>query len=82
MISDSGILEVIATADGGATGRDSMSYNIDRVDPDTVLISTPPISLSGSQSLFVFDTTETGSTFECTLDGGTFAACTSPVTYS
>jgi YD repeat-containing protein len=42
----------------------------DHTAPDTVITSGPPS--------FEFHATETGSTFQCRLEGGAFAACTSP----
>src|SRR5207253_2889644 len=41
--------------------------------------ANPTNSTSAS---FTFTSSETGSTFQCSLDGATFASCTSPKTYS
>ena len=64
-----------------------VKVNIDSIAPDTSLFSTNPVGLSGSTILtssvnYSFGTTESGSTFECSLDGGAYTGCTSPMTYS
>jgi hypothetical protein len=48
--------------------------------PDTQ-ITSGPVSLSADTTpTFAFTSTKAGSTFECSLDGGVFGACTSPST--
>lgn len=55
----------------------------DTVAPDTAVTSGPSGNkITGSTATFAFTSTEPGSTFECRLDGGTWAACTSPRTYT
>ena len=54
----------------------------DTTPPDTSITSGPSgIVPSGSASLS-FSSTETGSTFECRLDGGAWETCASPKAYS
>ena len=74
---------VRATDAAGNTGATaSKGWTVDTVPPDTTIGSTPPaVSGSGSAS-FGFASTEPGSTFACSLDGGTFASCSSPQSYS
>jgi hypothetical protein len=52
---------------------DSGAYEIDQV-PDTAVGGTPPA--------FTFSSPELGVTFQCRLDLGAFAPCTSPATFS
>ena len=53
------------------------------VPMDTRITSGPSGSVNGTDATFTFDTNNTGNAgFECQLDGGTFAPCTSPRTYS
>ncbi|MDP1825371.1 MAG: Ig-like domain-containing protein [Archangium sp.] len=56
----------------------SFTWTIDTVVPDTTLTSTPPALTASSSASFTFTSTEAG-TFECSLDGALFAACTTPV---
>jgi hypothetical protein len=74
---------VRATDAAGNTGATaSKAWTVDTVPPDTTIGSTPPaVSGSGSAS-FGFASTESGSSFACSLDGGTFASCSSPQIYS
>jgi hypothetical protein len=50
--------------------------------PPTTTITDAPAAIDNSTSVsFEFTSNETGATFECALDGGAYAACTSPATY-
>ena len=42
----------------------------------------PPALSPGSSATVAFSASESGATFECRLDGGAWAACTSPKTYT
>ena len=74
---------VRATDAAGNTGAAaSKGWTVDTVPPNTTIGSTPPaVSGSGSAS-FGFASTEPGSSFACSLDGGAFASCSSPQSYS
>jgi hypothetical protein len=53
------------------------------VDPPETTITSSPAALSASpDASFAFISDEAGSTFECSLDGATFASCTSPAAYT
>ena len=57
-------------------------WTVDTTPPDTTLsTSTPPFTSAGAAS-FSFTATEPGSTFECSFDAATFAACVSPADFS
>jgi hypothetical protein len=58
------------------------TWTIDRTDPETVINDGPGASTTSTTATFEFLSPETGSTFQCSLDLGAFAACTSPATYS
>jgi hypothetical protein len=49
--------------------------------PDTTITSGPSGSVSATTASFAFSSSEAGSTFECSLDGAPFGACTSPKDY-
>ena len=54
----------------------------DTTPPDTTIGSGPPATTTGTTATFAFTSTEADSTFECSLDGSAYAACTSPTTLS
>ena len=52
-------------------------------DPPETTITSGPASLSASpDATFAFTSDEPGSTFECSLDGSAFAACSNPTAYT
>src|SRR5207244_585302 len=50
--------------------------------PDTTITSSPANPTTATSASFGFTSTETGSSFQCALDGAAFAACSSPQPYS
>jgi len=61
----------------------SYAWTIDATPPDTSIGPTEPAALTTATSAtFDFSTTEPGSTFECSRDGASFTACTTPKSYS
>jgi len=68
----------------GTTARYYVHYDFnppDTAPPDTTITSPPLTTTASTDASFAFSSTETG-TFECKLDGGAFAVCTSPKAYS
>lgn len=58
----------------------SYSWIIDTITPDTAIDATPPALSRSSSAGFVFSSSESGATFQCKLDTGTWAACLNPYT--
>ena len=58
----------------------SFDWKIDTKAPDTTITSSPPKLTNNNLATFSFTSTEAGSTFQCSLDSGAFASCTSPWT--
>jgi parallel beta-helix repeat protein len=54
----------------------------DTTPPQTTIGSGPDATTSSTGATFTFLADEPGSTFECSLDGMAFAACTSPQEYT
>ncbi|HVD41397.1 MAG TPA: right-handed parallel beta-helix repeat-containing protein [Solirubrobacterales bacterium] len=54
----------------------------DTTPPDTSIQSGPSGTTTATSAAFAFSTTEAGASFECKLDGGSFASCVSPKSYS
>src|SRR5205823_3531147 len=62
----------------------SRSWTVDTLAPATTITpaSLPANPSNSTAPSFAFTASETGSSFQCSLDGATFAACTSPQTYT
>jgi large repetitive protein len=54
----------------------------DTTPPNTRITSAPPTSTTIHVATFRFTSSEVGSTFQCSLDGGAWASCSSPKTYN
>jgi hypothetical protein len=57
------------------------SWSVDTTAPETTIASGPSGTVNATTATFTFSATESG-TFQCRIDGATFAACTSPASYS
>ncbi|GIF74973.1 right-handed parallel beta-helix repeat-containing protein [Asanoa siamensis] len=53
----------------------------DTTPPDTTIVTAPDHHTVSTSATFTFASNEAGATFECSLDGAAFTACTSPKTY-
>jgi hypothetical protein len=72
--------EVKATDAVGNTDPTPASYawTVDTSAPDTSIDTGPADPTTDTGATFAFSSNETGSTFECSLDGSPFAPCSSP----
>jgi len=72
-------LEVASDRDTGVAGGTPPPP--DTTPPDTTISSGPSGTVSTGDASFAFSSTESGSTFECRLDGGAWGGCTSPKSF-
>jgi hypothetical protein len=56
------------------------SFIVDTTPPETSIDSGPSSPSNDNAPTFGFSASESGSTFECSLDGGGFSPCASPLT--
>jgi hypothetical protein len=54
----------------------------DTIPPKTTIDSGPSGLVTTTSATFAFSSNETGSTFDCSLDGAALAACSSPLLYT
>src|SRR5205809_5760830 len=83
--SKAGYVSVVRTVSVTSSSASVMDIRLappDPAPPDTTLTATPPAVTNSASASFTFAATEAGSTFQCALDGGGFAPCASPQTYS
>jgi hypothetical protein len=77
---------VAATDSSGNTDQSpathTWSVEQDTTPPQTTITSAPPASTSSTSASFEFSSSESGSSFACSLDGAPAQACTSPQAYS
>ena len=77
------VIRVRATdAAGNTETPSSRAFTVDTVAPETTIDSAPANPLADADADFTFSADQSGSTFECRIDGGTWAACTSPKSYT
>ena len=60
----------------------SLTWVIDTTAPNTTITAGPNGNNNTQPVTFSFTSSESGSTFECAMDTGAFAPCTSPTSYS
>jgi uncharacterized delta-60 repeat protein len=60
----------------------SSSWTVDTTPPDTSISSGPAPATSSTTATFQFTASGGATAYECKLDAGAFAGCTSPKTYS
>jgi CSLREA domain-containing protein len=74
--------DVVATDPAGNADPSAASraFTVDTAPPETTIDSGPPELTTDSTPTFAFSSDDPGATFECSLDSGPFAACTSPFT--
>ncbi|RKQ87756.1 carboxypeptidase family protein [Solirubrobacter pauli] len=65
---------------GGSAGDFALHLDAatDTTPPDTSITNGPAERINTADATFAFASTESGSTFECSLDGAAFAACVTP----
>lgn len=63
----------------------SYTWTVDTLAPTTEILSSPAALSAGADATFEFTGADGGSgvaSYQCSIDGGSFAACTSPTTYT
>ena len=86
--TDRNIAVMAADGTGSVQVDTSTSHDIapdwqeDSVDPQTTISAGPSGSAVATSATVEFTSDEPGSTFECSLDGQPFVACTSPRTWT
>jgi Ca2+-binding RTX toxin-like protein len=73
-------IDPAGNADLSSASRTFTVTGVDTTPPDTTITSGPAGSTNDNTPTFGFTSTEAGSTFECSIDNGPFAACDSPHT--
>jgi hypothetical protein len=70
---------------GGVAGTGysaERQFSVDTTPPDTLITFGPWGGTPSDSASFGFDSSENSSTFQCRLDGGPWAACSSPAEYT
>jgi hypothetical protein len=69
-------------AAGNESAPETATWRVDTTAPAASVTSAPAAQSGVATASFAFDSSETGSTFECALDSGAFTACASPKAYA
>lgn len=75
------IFRVRATKATGVWAEAERRFELDTTPPDTVFTSPPKRRTTPKKSIFVFASSPSTATLECSLDGADYVACTSPQKY-
>ncbi len=75
-------VEDIVTGLNFVTGIALEFAPIDTIGPETTITTSPATLTNSTTATFEFTSNESAVPFACSLDGGTFAACSSPQTYT
>jgi hypothetical protein len=60
----------------------SRSFTVDTSAPDTTITAGPSGTINTSSAIVSFSSSEVGSSFQCSLDAGSWASCSSPKAYT
>jgi hypothetical protein len=74
--------QAMDAAGGLSNWTATRSFTLDTVPPETTIFVSPADPSNSSAASFSFSASEAGSSFQCQLDGGGFADCTSPQSYA
>jgi hypothetical protein len=72
-------IDAVGNVDGSPA---SHSWTVDTTAPQTTITAAPAAQTSSTSASFGFSSSESGSSFECSLDNAAFVACTSPRDYT
>ena len=75
------------TREGASPPKLTINYTTsgagtDTTPPESTIVSGPSGTVSSASASFTFSSSESGSTFECRLDGGAYGSCASPMSYA
>jgi hypothetical protein len=70
--------DVRATDAAGNSAEQSATWTVNTVAPHVTFTATPPVLTNRTTATFGFRADRDGSTFDCSLDGAKFAACSPP----
>lgn len=71
----------VSDAAGNSTQL-SVSFTVDTIGPATTILSVPAGDSDSDSATFEFEADEPSATFQCSVDGGAYSACTSPLNLS
>ncbi len=79
-LSDGAHSVTVTATDGVGNATSSVrNFVVDGTPPETTIDSHPSAVTGSTDADFTFSSSEGSSTFECSLDGGPFGSCVSPV---
>jgi len=73
---------VRATDAAGNQGSDQYTWSVDTAPPDTTITAGPADPYPVDFADFSFDSDDPGASYQCSIDGGGWVACSSPINYT